>query len=99
MVAEPGIQRRTSRVIGYTDWASQPCVVTLRARDWAIVADPATGDVDWSDQVYQEARNTALPHELLHCLRGAWHPVWDDILARGVTIYDLAPPRSRSDGD
>jgi len=52
---------------------SHRCQITLRAGAM-IDANPSTRLAFWHDR----SDGDEIAHELLHCIRGSWHPLWDD---------------------
>ena len=62
---------------GWARIGSDPCEVYLRASDFQVVAVPSEGVAQFRPGSATENGNLA--HELLHCLRGYWHPGWDEI--------------------
>lgn len=61
---------------GWTDWWSHPyCAITVATDGGHLFGVPKEG------RVYDSAMTNTIGHELMHCLRGAWHPGWDEIEA------------------
>jgi hypothetical protein len=61
---------------GWTDWWSHSfCDIKVATDQGKIYAVPEDGSIKptWVGEV--------LAHELLHCLRGGWHPSWNQIRA------------------
>jgi hypothetical protein len=82
-----------------------PCEVWFRAADWTIEANPAKGRAQFqaNTERYPDDIALAFPHELLHCMRGGWHPEWSEILDRqaisSYTFYQRPERmRERMDG-
>lgn len=53
-----------------------PCTIYI-PEGWRILARSRSGIAIWGDE---EDADT-LAHEILHCMRGAWHPSWPQIWA------------------
>ncbi len=59
------------RTAAFSKSYREPCEITIPA-GWIIVAIPSRGIAFWADD-----RNAViLAHEILHCIRGSWHPPW-----------------------
>lgn len=60
-----------STTLGYAsytlDGSGGPCTVVLPA-GWTIVASPM-----WAKAQFDPDDSAVLAHEILHCIRGAWH--------------------------
>ncbi len=63
-----------------------PCRVTVPADGFEILARPRDGDAQWFDQ----SMATILAHEVLHCLRGFWHPTVVDPAREYAPLDDPA---------
>lgn len=63
-------QTDDERVVAFTRFKS-PCEIIMPA-GWPIAAWPRIGLARW---VNRDDGDT-LAHEILHCLRGTWHPPW-----------------------
>ncbi len=59
------------RTVAFTSIHRDPCEITIPA-GWTIMAIPAKGRAVWEDG----SNNETLTHEILHCIRGSWHPPW-----------------------
>lgn len=53
-----------------------PCEIMI-PEGWTIEYDSSTGRARWTDRGQEDV----LAHEILHCLRGAWHDDWGKINA------------------
>lgn len=61
---------------GWTDWWSgDTCRIAIANDAGSIYSVPSYG------RVLNGTVGNILEHELMHCLRGAWHPTWDKIEA------------------
>lgn len=49
-----------------------PCTITIPDK-WVIRANPSRG-MAWFEDQGNDDFDDVLAHELLHCIRGAWHP-------------------------
>lgn len=76
-----------SGLAGWTSWQRNPCLITI-PEGWEIDSLPDRGYADWRSY---DNSNT-LAHEILHCLRGAWHPPWQDILVYRLTAANGGNP-------
>ena len=64
--------RGSPDVLAFSLPYASPCQIVFPAGSiiWAYPADPYDGDAGWADQT-----GDRLAHEILHCIRGAWHPM------------------------
>lgn len=68
------------RAAAYTSATTNPCVIYL-PEGWVIEANLSSGAAEWINTY----NNIVIPHEILHCLRGPWHPPWKDIPWKDIT--------------
>lgn len=76
---------------GQTRIGTDPCEIDLRADDYAIVAHPAAGSARFEDSLAVAQSNIA--HEMLHCIRGFWHPDWSAIEEQQQQLMLVTEPR------
>ena len=83
---------------GKTAIGSNPCEISLRASDYTIFAMPFAGEAEFVSAPAVDQGNIA--HELLHCIRGYWHPGWNTIIAgdEHPVMMTLPSTREREDG-
>jgi hypothetical protein len=62
-------------MVGFARVWRDPCEIILPAGDHAIWAHPKSGQARFDGE--QLAKTLA--HEILHCLKGTWHPDWTEI--------------------
>jgi hypothetical protein len=90
-----------SGTIGYAEYYRSPCLIGLRSNDWSIRGRPSTGQMEFHSD--DAEMSSTFGHEMLHCIRGLWHPNWGDIQKTQeesfVTIFELRKSRPRRDGD
>ncbi len=87
-----------SSIDGYTDWNKSPCYIGLRASQWTMVAKPSRGEAIL--EIENDNIGRVISHEILHCLRGAWHPAWAEIINNRLFISSSpGRPLERRDGD
>lgn len=85
---------------GYTMLGSRPCEFRFRASEWSIVSEPETGYAIFR---HPPVDGDPIAHEVLHCLRGNWHPDWREIHAarppflRFIYSIGAEPERDRRD--
>jgi hypothetical protein len=61
----------------FTRINDNPCTIVI-PEGWQIDAVPSRGEAHFADAY----NDSVVAHEILHCLRGTWHPDWSVILAR-----------------
>ncbi len=87
------------RVEGYSLIRNSPCEIHLRAQDWNIRSRPAWGYAVFDKYNADDDMTAVFGHEMLHCLRGLWHPSWSDIQKSSSISIITSPERSRRDGE
>lgn len=74
--AEGGVPGATA----FTRYRREPCEISV-PEGWLIEADPQRGRARFAVR----ENSDSLAHEILHCLRGAWHPPWPEIITSQAT--------------
>lgn len=75
--------------LAFTDWPLDrwhgPCRITV-LDDWQIAAIPSMGHAEFVETPPGMKKANIMAHELLHCIRAAWHPSWSQIFAPHLTV-------------
>lgn len=74
-------------LLGYSDIDRHPCEIYIPA-GWEFAFVPAAGVAIWADP----HNSDVLAHEILHCIRGKWHPDWETIVGRKTPVLPKPAP-------